>query len=204
MLGKPPIKIRPGTAHRFLLQSRGTITIDRMNIPLLPGDIVGPHPGPLPVGEREGDSASPIPRSRPPQRTLAANRMSRALRRRMTNAEKRLWAALRGRRFLGFKFVRQLPLGNYIVDFACRYPKLIIEVDGGQHDWRAHRDELRTQWLETHGYRVVRFWNNEVLQDLDSVLEHILAVLTQLKRGTAEHPSSPSPQRGEGRGEGGD
>jgi len=139
---------------------------------------------------------------RQPKKTVAADRMAHALRRRMTDAEKRLWAALRGRGLVGYKFVRQLPLGNYIVDFVCRYPKLIIEVDGGQHDWRAHKDELRTQWLETHGYRVLRLWNNDVLQNPNGVLERIIEVLEQLKRGTVSHEPSPSPQRGEGRGEG--
>jgi very-short-patch-repair endonuclease len=79
---------------------------------------------------------------------------------------------------------------------------LVIEVDGGQHDWRADKDEHRTRWLEAHGYRVLRFWNNEVLQNTEGVLERILEVLAQLKRGTGSHRSSPSPQRGEGRGEG--
>jgi len=202
MLGKPPVKLKPNTAHVFTLGVGGTIAIERMNIPLTVGDTVGPHPGPLPVGEREGDGAPLVPRMRSPQRTVAADRNARALRRRMTEGEKQLWAALRGRRLVGYKFVRQVPLGNYIVDFLCRYPRLVIELDGGGHDRRSDSDEQRTQWLEANGYRVVRFRNTDVLQNLDGVQERILEALGQLKRGTASHGSTPSPQRGESRGEG--
>jgi probable phosphoglycerate mutase len=202
MRDKPPVKLLPSTAHVFALGSGGEITIERMNVSLLPGDTVDPHPGPLPVGKREGGSVSFVPRMRPPQRTVAADRNARALRRRMTEAEKRLWTSLRGRRLAGYKFVRQVPLGNYIADFVCRYPKLVIECDGGQHDWRAHHDEHRTQWLEAQGYRVLRFWNNDVLRNTSGVLDHILEVLQQLERGAGSHRTTPSPQRGEGRGEG--
>jgi very-short-patch-repair endonuclease len=117
---------------------------------------------------------------------------ARRLRRNATIAEQRLWYRLRSRSLYGMKFVRQEPIGPYIVDFVCREQRLIIEVDGGQHA-ESERDLVRDQWLREHKYRVLRFWNNDVIQNTDGVLEAIAEVL-----GT-----SPSPRlRGEGRGEG--
>src|SRR5882672_5523242 len=84
---------------------------------------------------------------------------ARRLRRDMTEAEKRLWYLLRGHRFDGMKFKRQVPVGPYIVDFASISLRLIIELDGGQHDSRREHDARRTAWLEADGYRVIRFWN---------------------------------------------
>ena len=100
------------------------------------------------------------------------------MRRDPTDAEKLLWLRLRNRQLAGYKFRRQVWLGPYIVDFACWERKLIVELDGGQHVAAASYDEARTQWLEHRGYRVVRFWNNEVLLEIDAVLE---AVLDNLK-----------------------
>jgi len=97
--------------------------------------------------------------------------VARKLRRTSTDAEKRLWSHLRNRQLEGAKFTRQFPVGGYIVDFACRAAHLIIELDGGQHS--PARDAERTAVVERFGYRVVRFWNNEVLQNLDAVLEAI-------------------------------
>src|SRR5579872_4882043 len=117
---------------------------------------------------------------------------SRRLRRDATMAEQRLWYRIRSRSTLGMKFVRQEPIGPYIVDFVCREYRLIIEVDGGQHA-ENERDVVRDHWLHDHGYRVMRFWNNEVLENTEGVLETIADALR----------SSPSPRlRGEGRGEG--
>ncbi len=94
----------------------------------------------------------------------------------MTDAEHRLWLYLRAHRFVDAKFRRQQPLGPYIVDFVCMKAKLIVEVDGGQHMDRPE-DLVRDAWLRSNGYRVVRFWNHDVLSDTDSVLERILELL---------------------------
>jgi very-short-patch-repair endonuclease len=112
------------------------------------------------------------------------------LRRRATDAEQALWRELRGRRLGGFKFKRQWTLGLYVVDFCCQEPRLVVEADGGQHS--EERDANRTAWLEGQGYRVIRFWNNDVLINMDGVLQSILGALTQ-----DPHPN-PLPQAGEG------
>ena len=101
------------------------------------------------------------------------SKFARTLRRRSTEAEKLLWSRLRGRQFDGIKFKRQVPIANYVVDFLALDQKFIIEVDGGQHDLRAAKDTERTRILEEWGYHVVRFWNNDVLTNIDGVLESI-------------------------------
>jgi very-short-patch-repair endonuclease len=98
-----------------------------------------------------------------------ASTTSRNLRVNQTDAEKRLWSKLRSRQIGGFKFVRQEPIGRYICDFVCRETKLVIEVDGGQHAESA-RDKVRDEFLAEQGYRVLRFWNNDVLSNMDGVL----------------------------------
>ena len=103
-------------------------------------------------------------------------RTERRLRRALTDAERKLWFALRDRRLDGHKFVRQEAIGPYIVDFVCREKKLIIEVDGGQHAENA-RDRVREAALVANGYRVQRFWNSDVLSNRDGVLTVILAEL---------------------------
>ena len=100
---------------------------------------------------------------------------ARRLRGDMTEAERRLWYLLRGHRFGGVKFKRQVPIGPYIVDFASLSQQLVIELDGGQHDSQREKDERRTAWLKADGYRVIRFWNNEVFENLDFVLQTISA-----------------------------
>lgn len=105
---------------------------------------------------------------------------ARKLRRDQTGAEERLRNELRGRRLLGAKFVRQYPIDSFIADFACRPARLAIELDGGQHS-ENERDANRTHVIEAHGYRVIRFWNNEVMENLDGVLQTIereLAIAT--------------------------
>jgi very-short-patch-repair endonuclease len=102
---------------------------------------------------------------------------ARALRKRSTDAEKLLWSRLRGRRFDGIKFKRQVPIGSYIADFVALDLKFIIELDGGQHAQRAEQDAERTRNLEQWGYHVVRFWNNDVLGNIDGVLETIMQEL---------------------------
>lgn len=106
---------------------------------------------------------------------------ARELRRNPTEAEIRLWGRLRRKQIAGARFRRQAPLGDYYVDFLCPAHRLIVEVDGGQHDARAGYDNRRTRWLKTQGYTVLRFWNNEVLANTDGVVEAIA-------RWLAEHP----------------
>ena len=108
-----------------------------------------------------------------------ANERARALRRNQTEAEKKLWSALR-RNALGHSFRRQHPIGSYIVDFVCLDAKLIVEADGGQHDEiRAEHDAARTAWLKERGYTVLRFWNNEILGNIDGVVESIRLALRE-------------------------
>jgi very-short-patch-repair endonuclease len=103
---------------------------------------------------------------------------ARQLRSEMTVAESHLWQQLRSRQIHGLKFRRQHPVGKYILDFACIEAKLAIEVDGGQHNEMQIYDDQRTAWLEAQGWKVLRFWNNEVLQNNEGVLEKVLNVLT--------------------------
>jgi len=109
---------------------------------------------------------------------LSAGRVVRArtLRQNETDAEHKLWNALRGRRLGAAKFVRQYPVGRYVADFVCREKMLIVEVDGGQHA-DSEQDAVRTQYLNARGYSVLRLWNNEVLQNLSGCLEALEAVL---------------------------
>jgi very-short-patch-repair endonuclease len=97
------------------------------------------------------------------------------LRREPTDAAKRLWSRLRAKQ-LGVQFTREFAIGSAIVDFACRRAKLVIEVDGGQHAYSS-TDEARTRMIESYGYQVIRFWNNEVLQNTDGVVLRITEAL---------------------------
>jgi len=103
-------------------------------------------------------------------------RIERRLRSRQTDAERELWFAVRDRRLSGFKFVRQEAIGHFIVDFVCRDKRLVVEVDGGQHAGSAE-DAARDAYLAGEGYRVMRFWNNDVLSNRDGVLTVILEAL---------------------------
>ncbi len=107
-------------------------------------------------------------------------RRARHLRNAPTDAERHLWRLLRRRYLAGHRFRRQVPLAGYIVDFVCPAQHLIIELDGGQHSARSEYDRLRTAALEALGYRVLRYWNDAVLQQTTEVLEDILR---QLERG---------------------
>ena len=104
---------------------------------------------------------------------------SRNLRKNSTDAEKRMWSLLRNRQLVGYKFRRQHPIKKFIVDFACPEKLLAIEVDGGQHVERKKADDERTQFLETQGYRVLRFWNDQVLKETEAILEVILKALEE-------------------------
>jgi very-short-patch-repair endonuclease len=103
-------------------------------------------------------------------------RRSRSLRSGMTDAEQALWLRLRGRQLLGLKVRRQLPIGPYIVDFCVPAAHLIIEADGGQHADDV-ADARRTAYLQSQGWRVLRFWNNDILADIDGVLGEIMKAL---------------------------
>ena len=118
--------------------------------------------------------------------------VAKLLRREMTDAERVLWREVRAHRFSGFKFKRQEPLGAYVVDFICYEARLIIELDGGQHASQQEADAERTRWLESSGFRVIRFWNNDVLSNITGVMQEI-------ERQMTSFPLSPALSR-EGRG----
>jgi very-short-patch-repair endonuclease len=104
-------------------------------------------------------------------------RYAKAMRHVATDAEKKLWRLLRSRQLEAHKFRRQVPIGNYIVDFVCHEKKIIIEVDGGEHSDNA-RDADRDRWFAEAGYHVLRYWNNDVLKNPNGILEAILAELS--------------------------
>ena len=99
---------------------------------------------------------------------------ARHLRRTMTDVERKLWAVLRNRGVCDAKFKRQAPVGSFIADFVCTEAMLIVELDGGQHADNIEADKRRTAWLECNGFKVVRFWNNEVLQNFEGVVAVII------------------------------
>jgi very-short-patch-repair endonuclease len=99
--------------------------------------------------------------------------LGKVLRKRPTDAEKLLWKQLRLKQIEGFKFRRQQPIDNYIVDFVCFEKRIVIEVDGGQHAIQSEDDIVRDTYLRQQGFKVLRFWNNEVLQNINGILEVI-------------------------------
>ncbi len=103
---------------------------------------------------------------------------ARSMRKRMTDAELKLWNEVRAHRLMGLGFRRQFPIGSYVVDFACPSKRLIVEIDGSQHgeDETARRDAVRTRFLEQDGWTVLRFWNHDVLRDIDGVCMHIVTM----------------------------
>ena len=132
-------------------------------------------------------------------RTKDMTARARYLRGNMTDAEQRLWRALRRDQLNGLSFRRQHPLGPYIVDFYCPRLQLVVEVDGGQHaEQRKQADQRRTQWLAEKGVTVVRYWNNEVLSNLEGVLGDLLAHTERLSQ-TVATPSPALPLAGGGR-----
>ena len=123
---------------------------------------------------------------------------ARALRQYSTDAERALWLRLRNRQLAGCKFRRQVPVGKYIVDFVCFERNIVIEVDGGHHQEQISSDTVRTTWLESQGFQVLRFWNHEVLADTEAVQEALLVALQE----SSTSPNSPSPQPSPVKGEG--
>ena len=115
---------------------------------------------------------------------------ARVLRRAMTDAERKLWWHLRGLRVEGTHFRRQATIGPYFADFACHDCRLVIEVDGGGHaeQERVMADETRTKFLTSRGYRVLRFWNNDVLKDTEAVMSTIYGALSNRAHAAAPHP----------------
>jgi len=103
---------------------------------------------------------------------------ARELRKNLTEAERTLWKYLRLRQFDGNKFRRQQPIGKYIVDFVCFEKKLIVEVDGGQHNEQVIYDSERNEWLKKQGFRILRFWNNQILKEIDGVEGSIMEALS--------------------------
>ena len=123
---------------------------------------------------------------------MNAPTFAKMLRQNMTDAEKRLWRHLRAHRLGEEKFRRQQTIGPYVADFVHFGARLIVETDGGQHNESTH-DAMRDAWLSSQGFRVMRFWNNDVLNDTQAVLEAILHALRE--------PPLPQPLSREGRGE---
>jgi very-short-patch-repair endonuclease len=121
----------------------------------------------------------------------------------MSDAERNLWYRLRRKQLDGHRFRRQVPLGGYIVDFACLGARLVIELDGGQHNEEENeaQDALRTRCLQTMGYRVLRFWNSDVLTELDSVMETIFNELSLRHYPNSTSPHPDPPPAGEGKAE---
>ena len=115
--------------------------------------------------------------------------IAKILRKRLTDAEKLMWRHLRGKQLEGFKFRRQEPIGNYVADFVCYEKRVIVEVDGSQHC--SEKDHERDRWFEGQGFKVIRFWNNEVLKNTEGVWEVI--------RKTMLISPSPNPSH-QGRG----
>jgi lysyl-tRNA synthetase class 2 len=117
---------------------------------------------------------------------------ARRLRREQTDAERILWSRLRDRRLNGLKFKRQVPIDRYIADFCCADVRLIVELDGGHHSANEEADAKRTAVLESCGYLVLRYWNNDVTKNLDGVLEDIVATLSRMPSATLT-PNAPHP-----------
>ncbi|WP_324781185.1 endonuclease domain-containing protein [Thiobacillus sedimenti] len=131
---------------------------------------------------------------------------AKSLRTHQTEAEARLWYHLRAHRFMGLKFKRQKPVGRYIVDFICWERRLIVELDGGQHAGQSSYDRQRDAWLRSQGYTVLRFWNHEVMQEMEAVLERMRCVIESSSQGEkgritpggTGYQASPLPLAGEG------
>ncbi|MGF9756964.1 DUF559 domain-containing protein [Microvirga sp. 0TCS3.31] len=134
----------------------------------------------------------------PATRKIGTSR-SRALRQGSTDAEKALWRALKRIPVYGTHFRRQVPIGPYVADFACLKARLLVELDGSHHshDDIATKDEIRTRWLENEGYRVVRFWNTELSENMNGVLDTIYAALYGSPQ--SEAAALPTPPRPDGR-----
>ncbi len=119
--------------------------------------------------------------------TSSMRTKARQLRLNSTEAERILWRRLSARKVAGVRFNRQVVIGPFICDFVARSAKLVVEVDGGQHGWRSAEDARRTAFLEMQGFQVLRFWNDDVMDRLEGVIEQIESALAA--------PPSPNPSR---------
>ncbi|MBI5191879.1 MAG: endonuclease domain-containing protein [Nitrospirae bacterium] len=117
------------------------------------------------------------------------NNIAKTLRKRLTDTENVLWKYLRAKQLEGYKFRRQEPIGKYVVDFVCYEKQIIIEVDGGQHSIEIDKDKERDEWFSSQGFKVLRFWNNEVLVNIEGVLEVI-------RENCLNHPPLTPPIKG--------
>ena len=115
------------------------------------------------------------------------HKLARELRKNMTDTERLLWSKLRGKQFGGFKFRKQAPIGRFIVDFVCFDRKVVVELDGDQHAAAVEDDKKRTEWLNSQGFRVLRFWNHELIEDADMVMEAIWLALQMPPTLTLPH-----------------
>ena len=115
--------------------------------------------------------------------------LAKGLRRRSTDAERLLWQHLRARQLSGLKFRRQQPIGRYVVDFVCLDTGVVIEVDGGHHGEKKDQDRVRDQWLEDEGFTVLRFWDHDVLMNVEGVLE-------VTRKACLDHPPPAPPLKG--------
>jgi very-short-patch-repair endonuclease len=130
---------------------------------------------------------------------VVPDHFARSLRNNATKAERVLWQQLRLLKAEGRHFRRQVPIAGHVADFACHYPKLVVELDGGQHGEAVAYDEERSRVLAVHGYKVLRFWNNEVFEALEGVLDRIRSEVrlpTAFRHGGATPTPNPSPQGG--------
>ena len=157
-----------------------------------PGEGMGGNHPSEPVGEGINEVESMLGQNNP---HILKNKLQSALRRAMTDAERLLWQALRGRQMGGYKFRRQHPFDDFILDFVCLERRLVVEVDGAQHVERTEVDAVRTEKLSEAGFRLLRFWNHEVLRHFEAVKEKIWLEL-QANAEPYPHPN-PLPE-GEG------
>jgi very-short-patch-repair endonuclease len=126
---------------------------------------------PLPPGEGQGEGTKHRP----------STKRARHLRQAQTTAEKLFWHGVKAKRFESYKFRRQFPIGDYFVDFACVSAKLVVEIDGGQH-CDSVADVKRTEYIERKGYKVIRFWNDEILRNIEGVLTSLSLTLSRRER----------------------
>jgi very-short-patch-repair endonuclease len=128
-------------------------------------------------------------------------RNAKSMRRTITDAELKLWNELRAHRLMGLGFRRQVPIDRYIVDFACSSHRLVVEVDGSQHGdaETAQRDSIRSRYLESRGWTILRFWNDDILRDIDNVCRHIVTAAGLMAEDAAAQVAamtSPEPNGG--------
>ncbi|WP_293704735.1 endonuclease domain-containing protein [Sphingopyxis sp. UBA6723] len=129
-----------------------------------------------------------------PKQHKPSTGIARKLRRNETEAEKQLWRVLRARQFLGLKFRRQSPVAGFVADFLCEEMRIIVEADGGQHA-ESPSDERRTALLQAAGYHVIRYWNNDIMSNLECVLEDLRGRLAAISDGRPPHPTLSQGER---------